>query len=202
MKIYLIRHGLTEYNAQRRYQGRSDLPLSESGRKALLSSGKTPDTVYVSPLRRARETASVLFPASEQFVLPDLTEMDFGIFEGRTADEMEADPVCGPAYRTWVEGMCTGRCPGGEDLAGFIERSVRGFLQAAELSHGAENMYIVAHGGTQMALMKALGPEKEKYYEWQTPAGCGLVLDWDGSRLQPEGIEDFRKEIHDSPVLE
>ena len=202
MKIYLIRHGLTEYNAQRRYQGRSDLPLSESGRKALLSSGKTPDTVYVSPLRRARETASVLFPASEQFVLPDLTEMDFGIFEGRTADEMEADPVCGPAYRTWVEGMCTGRCPGGEDLAGFIERSVRGFLQAAELSHGAENMYIVAHGGTQMALMKALGPEKEKYYEWQTPAGCGLVLDWDGSRLRPEGIEDFRKEIHDCPVLE
>ena len=202
MKIYLIRHGLTEYNAQRRYQGRSDLPLSESGRKALLSSGKTPDTVYVSPLRRARETASVLFPASEQFVLPDLTEMDFGIFEGRTADEMEADPVCGPAYRTWVEGMCTGRCPGGEDLAGFIERSVRGFLQAAELSHGAENMYVVAHGGTQMALMKALGPEKEKYYEWQTPAGCGLVLDWDGSRLRPERIEDFRKEIHDSPVLE
>ncbi len=180
MKIYLIRHGLTEYNAQRRYQGRSDLPLSESGRKALLSSGKTPDTVYVSPLRRARETASVLFPASEQFVLPDLTEMDFGIFEGRTADEMEADPVCGPAYRAWVDGMCTGRCPGGEDLAGFIERSVRGFLQAAELSHG----------------------EKEKYYEWQTPAGCGLVLDWDGSRLRPEGIEDFRKEIHDSPVLE
>ena len=45
-------------------------------------------------------------------------------------------------------------------------------------------------------------PEKEKYYEWQTPAGCGLVLDWDGSRLRPEGIEDFRKEIHDSPVLE
>ena len=190
MKIYLIRHGLTEYNAQRRYQGRSDLPLSESGRKALLSSGKTPDTVYVSPLRRARETASVLFPASEQFVLPDLTEMDFGIFEGRTADEMEADPVCGPAYRAWVEGMCTGRCPGGEDLAGFVKRSVRGFLQAAELSHGAENMYIVAHGGTQMALMKALGPEKEKYYEWQTPAGCGLVLDWDGSRLRPEGLQE------------
>ena len=200
MKIYLIRHGLTEYNAQRRYQGQSDLPLSESGRKALLSSGKTPDTVYVSPLRRARETASVLFPASEQFVLPDLTEMDFGIFEGRTADEMEADPVCGPAYRTWVEGMCTGRCPGGEDLAGFIERSVRGFLQAAELSHGEENMYIVAHGGTQMALMKALGPEKEKYYEWQTPAGCGLVLDWNGSGLCPEGMKDFRKENHDSHV--
>ena len=200
MKIYLIRHGLTEYNAQRRYQGRSDIPLSEAGRKALLSSGKTPDTVYVSPLRRARETASVLFPASEQFVLPDLTEMDFGIFEGRTADEMEADPVCGPAYRSWVAGMCTGHCPGGEDLAGFIERSVRGFLQAAELSHGAENMYIVAHGGTQMALMKALGPEKEKYYEWQTPAGCGLVLYWNGSRLCPEGMEDFRKENHDSHV--
>ena len=200
MKIYLIRHGLTEYNAQRRYQGRSDIPLSEAGREALQNSGKIPDIVFVSPLRRARETASVLFPASKQFVLPDLTEMDFGIFEGRTADEMEADPVCGPAYRSWVAGMCTGRCPSGEDLAGFIERSVRGFLQAAELSHGAENMYIVAHGGTQMALMKALGPEKEKYYEWQTPAGCGLVLDWNGSRLCPEGMEDFRKENHDSHV--
>ena len=200
MKIYLIRHGLTEYNAQRRYQGRSDIPLSEAGKEALQNSGKIPDIVFVSPLRRARETASVLFPASEQFVLPDLTEMDFGIFEGRTADEMEADPVCGPAYRSWVNGMCTGRCPGGEDLAEFIERSVRGFLQAADQSHGKDNLYIVAHGGTQMALMKALGPEKEKYYEWQTPAGCGLVLDWNGSRLCPEGMEDFRKENHDSHV--
>ena len=63
MKVYLLRHGQTEYNVDKRYQGTRDIPLSEKGRAALRRADIEPDTVYVSPLCRAVDTARVLFPA-------------------------------------------------------------------------------------------------------------------------------------------
>ena len=62
MKIYLLRHGQTEYNEQKRYQGTRDIPLSEKGRACLRQADLEPAEVYVSPLSRAVETAQILFP--------------------------------------------------------------------------------------------------------------------------------------------
>ena len=56
MTVYLLRHGETEYNTQRRYLGRTDLPLSPKGRADLVPGDFSPGIVYVSPLRRAVET--------------------------------------------------------------------------------------------------------------------------------------------------
>lgn len=83
MKVYLLRHGQTEYNVDKRYQGTRDIPLSEKGRAALRRADIEPDTVYVSPLCRAVDTARVLFPAARLVPVHDLREMCFGIFEGR-----------------------------------------------------------------------------------------------------------------------
>ena len=92
MKVYLLRHGQTEYNVDKRYQGTRDIPLSEMGRAALRRADIEPDTVYVSPLCRAVDTARVLFPAARLVPVHDLREMCFGIFEGRNYVEMERDP--------------------------------------------------------------------------------------------------------------
>ena len=92
MKVYLLRHGQTEYNVDKRYQGTRDIPLSEKGRAALRRADIEPDTVYVSPLCRAVDTARVLFPAARLVPVHDLREMCFGIFEGRNYVEMERDP--------------------------------------------------------------------------------------------------------------
>ena len=62
MQIYLLRHGQTEYNAQHRYQGQQDIPLSAAGRAQLRPAGFMPDVAYVSPLIRARQTAEIFFP--------------------------------------------------------------------------------------------------------------------------------------------
>ena len=118
MKVWLIRHGMTRLGEEKRYQGALDEGLSAQGRAALKRAAFTPSRVYVSPLLRARETAGLLFPASEQIVVPDLREMDFGVFEGRGWWEMEQDED----YCAWVDGGCTGRCPGGEDRASFSAR--------------------------------------------------------------------------------
>ena len=61
MDIYLLRHGKTSYNAEKRYLGRSDVSLSAKGLAELIPAGFSPQTVYVSPLRRTWETARALF---------------------------------------------------------------------------------------------------------------------------------------------
>ena len=131
MSIWLIRHGMTVPGEEGRYQGFLDESLSEKGRNALVRAPFSPSHVYVSPAKRARETASILFPDAEQICIEGLWEMNFGVFEGRTWKEMENDPQ----YREWVDGMCLGTCPGGESRAEFSERACSAFLSILDMEH-------------------------------------------------------------------
>ena len=81
MLIVLLRHGETAYNAQRRYQGKSDIPLSARGRARLRAADFAPDVVVVTALCRTAQTATTVFPGARQAVEDDLREMDFGDFE-------------------------------------------------------------------------------------------------------------------------
>ena len=65
MLIYLLRHGQTEYNAQKRYQGQRDIPLSPEGAAQLRRADFDPDVVYVSTLQRTSQTARILFPEAK-----------------------------------------------------------------------------------------------------------------------------------------
>ena len=173
MKIWLLRHGRTAWNAARRYQGQTDIPLSDEGRAALRPLPHGPERVYVSPLRRARETAALLFPTARQVAVKDLTEMDFGVFEGRTADEMERDP----AFRAWVAGNCEGRCPGGESRGEFCERTCSAF--ASLLEKEREELVVVAHGGTVCAVLERFGLPESDYFSWRPENACGWALDYE-----------------------
>ena len=102
MLIYLLRHGLTQENLEKRYQGRRDVPLCPQGLAQLRRADFAPKTVMITSLQRTRQTAEVLFPDAELVVADGLKEMDFGVFEGRNYREMEHDPQ----YRAWVETGC------------------------------------------------------------------------------------------------
>ncbi len=175
MRVYLLRPGATAYNEERRYLGRSDLPLSPGGRAALTRADFSPRTVYVSPLRRAAETAELLFPEAGLHPISDLREMDFGLFEGKTYREM-AD---WPAYRAWVEGGCLDAVPGGESKADFCHRTCAAFALLVDRALEAEEDYlvVVAHGGTQMAALERFVLPRGDYFSWQSPCGCGFALD-------------------------
>lgn len=184
MLIFLLRHGATACNAERRYQGRGDVPLSPAGRAALRRADFSPEAVYVSPLSRAVETAAILFPGARQIPVPALVEMDFGAFEGRNSLEMAHDA----GYRAWVEGGCTGRCPGGESRESFSARVCRAFsaLVDERLAAGADRLVIVAHGGVQMAALERFALPRRAYFDWRAPCGGGFLLDagpWAKSRL-------------------
>ena len=177
MNICLLRHGRTRWNAEHRYQGRSDIPLSAEGEAELCRAELTTDEVWVSPLCRARRTAELLFPESRQNVVEAFAEMDFGDFEGRNYLEMEHDQ----AYRAWVDGGCMGRCPGGESRPEFSRRVCGAFEALVEQAarQGRQELVIVAHGGVQMAVMERFAQPEREYFRWQSPPGGGYVLAWE-----------------------
>jgi len=94
MRLIVLRHGATVWNRERRIQGRADLPLSPEGRAAV-AAWSLPEAwralpCFVSPAARARQTAAVSGFAAP-VVVPELIEMDWGAFEGRTLTDLRAE---------------------------------------------------------------------------------------------------------------
>ena len=175
MLIWLLRHGESEAGSLGRYEGRLDTPLSGRGRTSLRRSELSPNIVYITDKRRTAETAALLFPEAERRVIPELREMDFGAFEGRSWREMEDDAE----YRAWVDGGCSGCCPGGEDRACFSARVCEAFRELVDhaLMEGRGTLVIVAHGGTQMAVLDRWGKPERDYFAWCARPGHGYLLD-------------------------
>lgn len=169
MQVTLIRHGQTPGNALHRYIGRTDEPLSPEGAALAAQKGSDPgvERVYVSPMRRTKQTAAILFPNARQIVLDDLREMDFGDFEGRSYAEMEHDA----AYRAWVDGVCMVPCPNGEGREDFTRRVCNAFAAALTDAgaRGEQDVFFVVHGGTIMSVLSALARSAGEYYSY----ACG-----------------------------
>ena len=172
MKLYLLRHGLTEYNAKHYYQGKQDLPLSEAGRARLVRADFDMDVVYVTPLMRTAQTAEILFPTARLEVVEGLKEMDFGIFEGRSDAEMAGEPV----YEAWIKSEWQLPCPEGEAWADFADRSCAAVDRLIRDAHarGAEKLVIVAHGGTQMAVLHRHALPARRLVDWLGKTAAGL----------------------------
>ena len=188
-EILLLRHGRTPGNELHRYNGRTDESLSAAGRLALEARapfpGAPPPIVYVTPLRRTKETAAILFPGARQIAVPGLREMDFGDFEGRSYADMEHDA----AYRAWVDGGCLGPIPGGEGRAKFMPRCVAAF-RAVLAADRTDRLVFVIHGGSIMALCSALATPKRDYFDWQPPTAGGFLLRTLGARPELELVDE------------
>lgn len=172
LSIVLLRHGKTAGNQLGRYNGRTDEPLCEEGIREAEAAERHPEIqlVYSSPMLRARQTAKICFPNAEIIPIPNLREMDFGDFEGRTAQEMELDPV----YRTWVDGGCVDRCPNGEGIRDFGRRASAAFARVVSdaIARGATEIGVTAHGGVIMAVMTAFSGIDAPYDNWYV-LNCG-----------------------------
>lgn len=121
LEVLLIRHGETEWNVQRRYQGHTDVPLSEVGMQQaqalaerLLSLRERTTLVYSSDLLRARQTAALACPWAEPRYDPRLRELKFGDFEGWTYDENLTR--FGPRFADWIATPLIAPPPGGETI--------------------------------------------------------------------------------------
>ncbi|MEV5106169.1 histidine phosphatase family protein [Streptomyces massasporeus] len=147
--LLLVRHGQTVWHAENRYAGISDIDLTDTGRTQAEALGRWAgahpvDAIWTSPLSRAVATAE---PACRALGLtshsePHLRECDFGVLEGRTLAEFEAeDPEWAAAYRS---DPVAHSFPGAEDPLSAATRGVRALRDIAA-AHPGERVLVVAH---------------------------------------------------------
>jgi broad specificity phosphatase PhoE len=160
--VLLARHGQSDWNAARRWQGHADRPLTEKGREQARALAERLrhvelDAVYSSDLRRAAETAAAV--SDDVIELPELREVDVGSWSGLTRAEAEERFPQGVAR--WREGF-----PGwddGESYEQMTERVVGAVLRIAR-SHERGRVLVVSHGGPIRAIhASALGLDVHTY---------------------------------------
>ena len=178
LKIWLIRHGMTEGNRHQRYIGVTDEVLCPEGVE-LLNNFSYPavQAVFVSPLRRCRETAEILFPGQKVRIIDQLAECDFGEFENKNYKELSGDP----RYQAWIDSNGMMVFPGGESKEECAARNIEGFQRAvtACIRENIEEAAMVVHGGTIMNIMEAYALPKKAFYEWHLGNGCGYLVELD-----------------------
>jgi len=183
LKIQLIRHAKTNGNILKRYIGTTDEPLSEEGINMLLKkSYKQPDILITTPLLRCIQTCKILFPKVKPYIIDDLKECDFGLFENKNYIELKDNK----AYKDWIASDGKMPFPNGESRYEVKQRTLRGFflaLQIAKKKHSTKdkNIYItfVVHGGTIMHLLESFAEKEEQksFYDWQIENACGYEAD-------------------------
>ncbi len=151
MRIALLRHGRTDWNAAGRLQGRTDIPLSEEDRAHLRTLALPPDwreaAILSSPLSRARETADILAEGPVR-IDPALIERHLGDWEGKRGVDLSADPESGYGpVETWG---WDGRPPGGGETPREVLDRVAPVLGALE-----EETVIVSHINIMRVLLAA-----------------------------------------------
>jgi broad specificity phosphatase PhoE len=175
-RLFLVRHGETEWSRSGQHTSRTDLPLTPNGvRQAELLARRLASqrfaAVFSSPLRRALETCRIAGLDREAIVTDDLREWDYGQYEGRTTDDIRADE---PGWTIW-----TARIVGGESLEDVgrrvdrvIERALGVDGDVALFGHGhclrilaARWIELTPAGGARLELSTAtvsrLGRERE-----------------------------------------
>ena len=164
IKIWLIRHGMTEGNRRQRYIGVTDESLCPEGIERLKNiTYPKPQAIFVSPLRRCQETAEILFPEQKVRIIDQLAECDFGAFENKNYKELDGNPN----YQAWIDSNGTLPFPGGENREEFRNRNLRGFekvVTSCIRSHVTE-VALVVHGGTIMNIMEEYTDIQKQFYE-------------------------------------
>lgn len=198
MRILLARHGETPWNAEGRYQGQIDIPLSPIGEAQAQALGARLASVDItravaSPLSRAQRTAQLALGASRADMLltePELQEIAHGEWEGLLASEIhEKDPS---RLQAWREEPDTVLMPGGESLRLVLERSWRGLARATEGLGEHDTLLVVAHDAVnRVILCKVLGLPISRLWTFrQAPTTLNLLEGADLDSLEVVRLND------------
>jgi alpha-ribazole phosphatase len=179
IKLILIRHGETLWAKENRYQGHTDVELSERGRKQvkLLAKRLAKEkitAIYASDLQRASETAKAIakFHSLKVKETPLLREISFGDWEGLKFEEIEARDK--ELVKKWKNDLPNFRPPQGESLPELKARAEK-FLQKILKRHKGENIIVVSHGGfIRIILCSLFNLDFSKFF-WRIKQDLGAI---------------------------
>jgi broad specificity phosphatase PhoE len=193
--LHLIRHGESIWNAEKRFQGHADPPLSEKGNaqaERLAARFREADiaAVYSSPLQRAQRTAEVIAKAKGLEVRADerLKERDVGLFTGLTWEEIVARyPDHAKAWAT----LQTPATPKGESLDALQARAVQGIAEIVR-EHVDREVAVVSHGGLIGAyLLKLLNTDPELGYLFHFDNASVTIVELNGAQPRLYRVNDI-----------
>jgi len=182
-KVYLIRHGETEWNAKGKYLGLTDIPLNDNGEsqaKALSSflSKERIDAVYSSALTRTIQTAEIIAEPHglEVSKISELNEVDFGEWNGLTYFEIK-DKYSNLAD-DWLNKTSEVQIPGGETWSHFKKRVVSGLRKILNENEN-KNILVVSHGGPIKAIIsEVLGLSLTSFWKIRQDRGAINIVEF------------------------
>lgn len=196
MKAYFVRHGETDWNALKKIQGSTDIPLNNTGiaqakelGKHLLEQGVTVSKIYSSRLDRAYETAKIVANVVHQpvILLNDLEEICFGKWEGMTWKEVrEQFPE---QYNEWYDHRRYTVPPEGESYQMLLERMLR--VVKRILKENEENVLVVTHSANIVVLLAMLHHTPFAKMFKVHPVGNTDYVELDQEELEKIGIDPW-----------
>ena len=180
LKVYLIRHGKTEANEKHLYCGKTDISLSERGKKELYdikSTVKYPECIsfFSSGAKRANETLEILYPEKTYSEINEFWQYNFGDFEMKSYDMLKENKE----YIKWItdkDGQVL--CPNGESKSQYKKRIKEAFNRFIDGCY-KENMsevVLVSHGGTIGTILEIFYDSSKSFYEYQPECGRGYEI--------------------------
>ena len=190
-KWYLIRHGETDFNKKRFFYGKADVSINETGKEQAalphqLMKGRSISRVYTSQLKRTQETAAIIFPDQNPTAYKALNERDFGLWEGRTANEIQAAfPL---VWEEWLESPFEVTPSKAEPFDKFKERV---WSIVEEIRETADpEIVIVGHLGVLRLIYQFLVNREADFWSIDIPQGTALLLEdndpWEERLIQQE----------------
>jgi phosphoserine phosphatase len=196
-RILLIRHGETEWNRIRRFQGRSDLPLNQRGRDqghalALALEDESVTAIYSSPLVRAMETAcliKVFHPSVPLFEEKGLVEMDLGEFDGMEAEHWAAQNR--DFLKAWLEAPASVRMPGGESLQEVQTRAIGTLERITKVYPSESTLLLCSHNFVNLTILcYALKVPLDRFREVRQETAALNVLYKQGQQLLAKVVNE------------
>lgn len=191
-ELYIVRHGETNSNIRQACLGHTDVPLNEKGMEQVRHLAKKLidvefNSVYVSPLTRAVDTAAPLKKKAAMIMSYGLIERDYGEWDGMTFNEIEEKYP--DAYREWRKNWIDFVLPGGESAAQHQER-VNEIMNKIVSENDGNRVLIVTHLGTARHIISyLLGLSTEQSWRFTLDnAGVAVLKNDDEGRWLLRGL--------------
>lgn len=194
-RFLLVRHGETDWNRQKRFQGQIDVPLNDNGRSQSNQAAAYLKAVPIryavtSPMLRPKETAEIILqhhPDVQLELEDNLREISHGLWEGKLESEIEAE-FPGELHR-WQATPEVVQMPDGENLQQVWERAIAAWNTILQTAHNRTEpgiTLVVAHDAVNKALLcHLLGLGPAHFWNFKQGNGAVSVIDYAGANSQP-----------------
>lgn len=185
MKLYIIRHGQTPWNAVKRLQGRSDIDLNENGRQLARITGEALKDVpfyaaFTSPLTRAKQTAELVLAGRTVPVIEDerLIEISFGIYEGKCFQGAACE-IADPDFHNFFDAPQKYRTPEGGESLDEVEKRTADFMRdvCSRPKLQDKTILVSTHGCALRGLLNSLKETpREQYWNGGVSQNCAVSI--------------------------